>query len=72
MSVMDKFLNFMKVNSDDDDDYFDEDYMDDEEEMEPAPAKKPQIQKAGRQEEYREDRPVVKKPAVTGKITPMK
>ena len=48
MSVMDKFLNFMKVNSDDDDDYFDEDYMDDEEEMEPAPAKKPQIQKAGK------------------------
>lgn len=72
MSVMDKFLNFMKVNSDDDDDYFDEDYLDDEEEMEPAPAKKPQIQKVSRQEEYREERPVVKKPAVTGKITPMK
>lgn len=37
MGVMDKFLNYMKLN-DDEDDYYDSDYMDDDEDLvEPAP-----------------------------------
>ena len=40
MGVMDKFLNYMKLNGeDDDDDYLDSDYLDDEEEIETAPVK---------------------------------
>ena len=38
MGVMDKFLNYMKLNGEEDDEYFDEDYLDDEEELEPAPS----------------------------------
>ena len=39
MGVMDKFLNYMKLN-DEDDDYYDDDYLDDDEEDEaPAPRK---------------------------------
>ncbi|MCQ2539736.1 MAG: cell division protein SepF [Acetatifactor sp.] len=73
MGVMDKFLNYMKLNGDDEDEYFDEDYLDDDEEVEPAPAKKPQVQKLPpKQDDYHEDRPVAKKPAITSKITPMK
>ena len=37
---MDKFLNFMKLNDEEDDMYDDDDYLDDEEDVEPAP--KPQ------------------------------
>lgn len=39
MGVMDKFLNYMKLN-DEDDEYYDEDYLDDDEDLvEPAPKK---------------------------------
>ncbi len=39
MGVMDKFLNYMKLN-DEDDEYYDEDYLDDDDEVvEPAPKK---------------------------------
>lgn len=39
MGVMDKFLNYMKLN-DEDEDFYDDDYLDDEEELEePAPRK---------------------------------
>ena len=37
MGVMDKFLNYMKLNGEDDE-YYDEDYLDDEEEVTPASA----------------------------------
>ena len=40
MGVMDKFLNYMKLNGEDDDEYFDEDYLDDDEEVEAAPSNK--------------------------------
>ena len=41
MSFLDKFLNVMRLNPDDDDDFYNEDYdYDDEEEEEPAPKKK--------------------------------
>ena len=42
MGVMDKFLNYMKINDEDDDEYYDEDYYDeDEPELEPEKVKKP-------------------------------
>ena len=37
MSVMDKFLNAMKLNDEEDDGFYDDDYYDDE----PEPIKKP-------------------------------
>lgn len=38
MGVMDKFLNYMKLNDEDeDDDYLDDDYLDEDEEEAPAP-----------------------------------
>lgn len=41
MGVMDKFLNYMKIN-DEDDEYYDDDYYDDDEpEVEPEKVKKP-------------------------------
>ena len=43
MGVMDKFLNAMKLN-DDDDDYYDDDYYD-EEPVESKPKKLPSITK---------------------------
>ena len=33
MGVMDKFLNYMKLNGEDDEDYYDDDYLDDDEEQ---------------------------------------
>ena len=39
MALMDKFLNFMKLNDEEDDMYDDEDYLDDEEEVEVSPRK---------------------------------
>ncbi len=38
MGVMDKFLNYMKLNDEEDEDYLDDDYLDDEDDIEePAP-----------------------------------
>lgn len=73
MGVMDKFLNYMKLNGEEDDEYFDEDYLDDDEEVEAAPVnRKSQIQKA--REEEPEERIVKRQPVATGgnKITPIK
>lgn len=39
MGVMDKFLNYMKLNDDEDNGYYDDDYLDDEDEA-PAPQPK--------------------------------
>lgn len=39
MGVMDKFLNYMKLNDDEDEGYYDDDYLDDEDET-PAPQSK--------------------------------
>ncbi len=38
MALMDKFLNYMKLN-DEEDEMYDDDYLDDEEDIEPAPKK---------------------------------
>ena len=50
MGVMDKFLNYMKLNDEEDEGFYDDDYLDDEEEVEPvkkfSPAKsRPQAPK---------------------------
>ena len=70
MGVMDKFLNYMKLNGEDDDEYFDEDYLDDEEEIEPAPSRKTQAQKLKDDDEI-EDR-AVRRTTPASKITPIK
>lgn len=70
MGVMDKFLNYMKLNGEDDDEYFDEDYLDDDEEMEAAPPRKAQTQKL-KPEEDTEDR-LPRRTSPVSKITPIK
>ena len=62
MSVMDKFLNAMKLN-DEDDEYYD-DYYDDE----PEPVKKPS--QVREREEIQEEERIIRKPSP--KVTPMR
>lgn len=62
MSVMDKFLNAMKLN-DEEDEYYDDDFYDDE----PEPVKKPS---AARDDSSIDDDRAVKKS--TPKVTPMR
>ena len=69
MGVMDKFLNYMKLN-DEEDEYYDEDYVDDEEEMdEPAPKKS--VSKAAKEDaDSADNRPARK--TVQPKVTPIR
>jgi len=67
MSVMDKFLNYMKLN-DEDEDYYDDDYLDDDEIEEPV-VKKPVPVKAV-EEETKEERAPRK--SVQPKVTPIR
>lgn len=66
MGVMDKFLNAMKLN-DEDEDYLDDDYIDEEEEIEETP-KKATILK--REPEAEESESFIKK--VQPKVTPIR
>ena len=67
MSVMDKFLNIMKLN-DGDEDYYDDDYYDEEDEEEiPAPRKS--ASKIKEIEDYEDRAP---KKSVQPKVTPMR
>ena len=78
MSVMDKFLNYMKLNDEDDemDDFIDNDYLDEDDE----PASVPQITKRRTvqrefDEPVMEEKPVVVKktqPVPSSKVTPMR
>ncbi|MBD5493039.1 MAG: cell division protein SepF [Lachnospiraceae bacterium] len=61
MSVMDKFLNAMKLNDEDDDDFYDDDYYD-----EPEPVKK---SAPAREDNLDEDKSAKK---VIPKVTPMR
>lgn len=61
MSVMDKFLNAMKLNDEDDDDFYDDDYYD-----EPEPVKKAV---PAREDNLDEDKAVKK---ALPKVTPMR
>lgn len=65
MGVMDKFLNYMKISDEDEDDYYDEDYYDDDEpEVEPEKGKKPVSVK-----ETESTEEIYRKPS---KVTPMR
>lgn len=61
MSVMDKFLNAMKLNDEDDDDFYDDDYYD-----EPEPVKK---QATAKEDSLDEEKPAKK---TLPKVTPMR
>ena len=67
MGVMDKFLNYMKLN-DEDEDFYDDDYVDDGEIEEPTP-KKASVAKANNDDSY-EDRATRKK--VQPKVIPIR
>lgn len=74
MGVMDKFLNYMKLNGEDDDEYYDDDYLDDDEEVETPSSRKSQSQKLKdreRDEDDEEERPL-RKTSPANKITPIK
>lgn len=64
MGVMDKFLNYMKLN-DEEDDFYEDDYYDDEPEEKPKRSSAPKETR-----EPVEEKPVVKK--TQPKITPMR
>lgn len=69
MGVMDKFLNYMKLN--DDEDEFDDDYLDDdEEEIAPAPRKAVPVKREREKEEDFEEKPV-KRNSLQPKVTPI-
>ena len=75
MGVMDKFLNYMKLNGEDDEEYYDDDYLDDEE-IEPAPApRRVPVSKARDMDEYEEERmspsSMRRQAASSSKITPL-
>ncbi len=74
MGVMDKFLNYMKLNGDEDDEYLDEDYLDDEEdETPPVPVSRKTVPVRAKEEDIYEERPVVRRQVVpANKITPIK
>ena len=68
MSVMDKFLNYMKLNVEDAD-YIDDDYMDDDEEVaEPAPRRNAKVVK---DEEAEPENKAAKK-TIQPKVTPIR
>ena len=69
MALMDKFLNFMKLNDEEDDMYDDDDYLDDEEDVEPAPKKFTKQKSVKEEEEYEESIP---KKTVQPKVTPIR
>lgn len=80
MSVLDKFLNVMRLNPDEEDDFYNEDYYDDEdyeEDEKPARRNKRRKEKERQQEDdlYEEDRKVTsgkEKPLKTSpKVTPI-
>ena len=67
MGLFDKFLNVMRLNPDDEDDFYDDDYYEDEEDM----PKKKMSRKS--EDNYADDMDYREKPAKTSqKITPMR
>lgn len=63
MGVMDKFLNYMKLNDNEDDGYYDDDYYDEEEEPVEKKAKIKSISRADSYED--EEKPKKSAPKVT-------
>lgn len=72
MGMLDKFLNVMRLNPEDDDDFYNEDYYDDDEYEEEAPKKKGFLKEKEPEDdfEYEEKKPKAVK--TTPKITPMR
>lgn len=68
MGVMDKFLNYMKLN-DEDDEFYDDDYLDDDDEIEEPAPKKASAAKANNEESFEERAP---RKAVQPKVTPIR
>lgn len=68
MGVMDKFLNYMKLN-DDEEEFYDDEYLDDDEEIEEPAPRKSGLSKNKENDEY-EERPVKK--ASQPKVTPIR
>ena len=66
MGVMDKFLNYMRINDRDEDDYYDDEYDDSEDVPEPPVRKSSALKDA----DIDEDRTAAKRPA--SKVTPMR
>jgi len=64
MGVLDKFLNVMRLNPDDDDDFYNEDYDYDDDYVEEEPVKKSSFRKE-KKEDYEEEKPVKSTPKVT-------
>ena len=69
MGVMDKFLNYMKLNDDEDEGFYDDDYLDDEEEVEPV--KKFSPAKSRQQAAEDTDLEEKSKRSVQPKVTPI-
>jgi len=67
MGVMDKFLNYMKLTEDEDDDYYDDDYYDEEE-----PEEKPKAKKSLTVKEPLKEEPEEKSRKLPNKVTPMR
>lgn len=70
MGVMDKFLNYMKLN-DDEDEYYDSDYLDDEDEI-PEPAAKRNISKVNKEADAETAAERPSKKTVQPKVTPIR
>ncbi len=66
MGVMDKFLNYMRLTGEEDDDYYDDDYYDDE------PAEKPKKSAAVKEPVQAEAEPEPKQKKAAPKVTPMR
>ncbi len=69
MGVMDKFLNYMKLN-DDEDEFYDDEYLDDDEEVEVPAPRKATAAKVKEADEYEEKLP--RKVAPQPKVTPIR
>ena len=67
MGVMDKFLNYMKLN-DEEDDLYDDEYLDDEEDI-PAPTRRTAPKAVKEEEEFEEKTP---KKTIQPKVTPIR
>ncbi len=69
MGVMDKFLNYMKLN-DEDEDFYDDEYLDDDEEVEEPAPRKASASKAKDTDNYDDGRNARK--AAQPKVTPIR
>ncbi len=69
---MDKFLNYMRLNGEEDDDYYDDDYLDDDEEIEAVHSQRKQQTSRARDLEAAEEERPARRPAPANKITPIK